>query len=71
MRGKNTMTLTYRGPDLKERAETRKLAGCTPRFCANEIKAGRVKDDTHISCDEVSAAFFLTYSIEVSQLNVS
>lgn len=38
MRGKNTETLTYRGPDLVERDDTMKLAGCVDRYCAEMIR---------------------------------
>jgi hypothetical protein len=64
MRGKNTETLTYRGPDLKERAETRNLAGCTRGFCANQIRLGLV-NSTQNSCDEVRATRFI-HSVKVS-----
>lgn len=55
MRGKNTDTLTYRGMDEKERAQTRKAAGCVPGFCAKQIAAGLVPE-TFNSCDEYPPA---------------
>jgi hypothetical protein len=52
MRGKNTETLTYRGPDLSERDQTRILAGCVPGYCADQIAKGLVPANFN-SCDEV------------------
>ncbi|KAJ3574892.1 hypothetical protein NP233_g1466 [Leucocoprinus birnbaumii] len=55
MRGKNTDTLTYRGPDKAERDQTRKDAGCVPGFCAKQIAAGLI-DPSFNSCDEYPPA---------------
>lgn len=60
MRGKNADTLTYRGPDLSERDDTRKLAGCVDKFCAKKIAAGLVPANFN-SCDEVFLLHLLVF----------
>jgi hypothetical protein len=57
MQGKNTETLTYRGPDQAERDQTRIDAGCVDGFCAKQIALGLVPANFR-SCDEV-CNFFL------------
>jgi len=62
MRGKNVETLTYRGPDLAERDQTRVLAGCVPGYCADLIAKGLIPVDFN-SCDEVRFDFNPTYRL--------
>ncbi|KAF9463133.1 hypothetical protein BDZ94DRAFT_1259680 [Collybia nuda] len=55
LRGKNTETLTYRGPDLNERDRTRVAAGCVDGYCADLIARGLVTSNFR-SCDEYPPA---------------
>ena len=61
MRGKNTETLTYRGPDLAERDQTRVSAGCVPGYCADLIAKGLIPADFN-SCDEVRLSSSIPYT---------